>query len=77
MDERSRLRYRMAVRSLAAFPEIGSRVVFAELYPVRVDAGIDFQRVDAAGGASARGVELDVAGADGILLYPAGREHRE
>ena len=67
----------MVKRAAVAFPEIGSGFIFAELYPVRVDAGTDFQRVDAIGRASARGVELDVVGADRILFSAAGGWHCE
>src|SRR5436190_8939245 len=65
----------MVVRPVPAFPAVGSRGVFAELDSVRVDARIDLQRVDAAGGATARGVGVDVAAADG-LLFPAASRRR-
>src|SRR6185312_8157161 len=75
--ERSRVRHRMAYRAVPALFEIGPRLVLAQLHSVHLDAGVDFQHLDPARRASARRVELDVAGPYGLLFSPASRRHRQ
>ena len=71
------LRYRMGFRAGSRAVENRPAAVPHQHRLVPVVAGAGIQRVHAARRAAARGVALDVAGADGLLFSAAGRQHRQ
>src|SRR5262249_39621056 len=63
----------MVVCSLVAVFAFRSCPISSEFYSVRVNAGADFQRMDAPRCSTARGLELDVARANWLLLPDSSR----